>query len=237
MQSAKPPKNPPPEFRGQSFLQAIWMAILVGILFYTIVIAAVAFVAPWHNLTGEKFMTAVAFERAVGSRWIVNVILVAALLSLVKCFNGNFIAASRLVFALGRRGLVDARAGRIHSRHQTPSIAVVCVGLATGACMLLGDAILVPDHRSRLGCLRDRMGRDLCRLSVPAAQANLARLIGSVGCGIAGCRLGTAGRDRHDADESDPRNSRSFYGLRMDRAHHLDRAGRARAPWGDCVLA
>ncbi len=131
-------------FRSQSFLKAIWMAILVGILFYTTIIVAVAFVAPWHDLTGEKFMTAVAFQRAVGSRWIVNVILAAALLSLFKCFNGNFVAASRLVFALGRRGLIDTRAGRIHSQHQTPSVAVLCVGLATAACMLLGDAILVP---------------------------------------------------------------------------------------------
>jgi APA family basic amino acid/polyamine antiporter len=133
-----------PEFRGQGFLKAIWMAVLVGILFYTIVIAAVALVAPWHELTGEKFMTAVAFQRAVGSRWIVNVILAAALLSLFKCFNGNFVAASRLLFALGRRGLVDARAGQIHPQHQTPSAAVLCIGLATAACMLLGDAILVP---------------------------------------------------------------------------------------------
>jgi len=133
-----------PEFRRQSFLQAIWMAILVGIIFYTTIIAAVTFVAPWHALTGEKFMTAVAFQRAVGSRWIVNIILIAALLSLVKCFNGNFVAASRLVFALGRRGLVDARAGRIHPQHQTPSVAVLCIGIATAACMLLGDAILVP---------------------------------------------------------------------------------------------
>jgi len=132
------------EFRSQSFLSAIWMAILVGILFYTIIIAAVAFVAPWHNLTGEKFMTAVAFQHAVGSRWIVNVILAAALLSLFKCFNGNFVAASRLLFALGRRGLVDVRAGQIHPQHQTPSTAVLCIGLATSACMLLGDAILVP---------------------------------------------------------------------------------------------
>lgn len=133
-----------PEFRSQSFLKAIWMAVLVGILFYTVVIAAVAFVAPWHELTGQKFMTAVAFQRAVGSRWIVNLILVAALLSLFKCFNGNFVAASRLLFALGRRGLVDARAGRIHLQHQTPSSAVLCIGLATAVCMLLGDAILVP---------------------------------------------------------------------------------------------
>jgi len=133
-----------PQFRSQGFLQAICMAILVGILFYAVVVAAVAFVAPWHDLTGEKFMTAVAFQRAVGSRWIVDVILAAALLSLVKCFNGNFVAASRLVFALGRRGLIDARAGRIHPDHQTPSFAVLCIGVATGACMLLGDAILVP---------------------------------------------------------------------------------------------
>ena len=133
-----------PGFRSQSFLKAIWMAILIGILFYTIVIAAVAFVAPWHELTGEKFMTAVAFQHAVGSLWIVNIILAAAFLSLFKCFNGNFVAASRLLFALGRRNLIDARAGQIHPRHQTPSVAVLCIGLATAACMLLGDAILVP---------------------------------------------------------------------------------------------
>ena len=133
-----------PEFRGRGFLKAIWMAILVGILFYTVVIAAVAFVAPWHELTSQKFMTAVAFQRAVGSHWIVNVILAAALLSLFKCFNGNFVAASRLLFALGRRGLVGPRAGQIHPQHQTPSIAVLCIGLTTAACMLLGDAILVP---------------------------------------------------------------------------------------------
>jgi basic amino acid/polyamine antiporter, APA family len=132
------------EFRGQGFLKAIWMAVLVGILFYTVIIAAVAFVAPWHDLTNEKFMTAVAFHRAVGSQSIVNVILAAALLSLFKCFNGNFVAASRLLFALGRRGLVDARAGRIHPQHQTPSAAVLCIGIAAAACMLLGDAILVP---------------------------------------------------------------------------------------------
>ncbi len=133
-----------PDFRSREFFRAIWIAIFVGILFYTAIVAAVSFVAPWRQLLGEKFMTAVAFERAVGSRWIVNVILAAALLSLFKCFNGNFVAASRLVFAAGRRGLIDPQVGQIHERFQTPSTAVLCVGLATAACMLLGDAILVP---------------------------------------------------------------------------------------------
>src|SRR5271170_188811 len=133
-----------PDFRARGFSKAIWAAIGVGILFYIIVIAAVGYVAPWKQLTHEKFMTAVAFEHAVGSRWIVSVILTAAMLSLFKVFNGNFIAASRLLFAIGRRGLVDQRLGHVHPRNQTPSVAVLCIGMATAACMFLGDAALVP---------------------------------------------------------------------------------------------
>jgi APA family basic amino acid/polyamine antiporter len=133
-----------PEFRGRGFFKAMWMAIVVGILFYTIVIAAVGYVAPWRELTSQKFMTAVAFEHAVGSRWIVSVILTAALLSLFKVFNGNLVAASRLLFAMGRLGLMDARVATVHPRNQTPSVAVISIGLSTATCMFLGDAILVP---------------------------------------------------------------------------------------------
>ena len=76
-----------PDFPAQGFVRAIWMAIFIGILFYASIVAAVALVAPWHSLIGEKFMTAVAFQHALRARWIVNIILAAALLSLFKCFN------------------------------------------------------------------------------------------------------------------------------------------------------
>jgi APA family basic amino acid/polyamine antiporter len=133
-----------PDFDAGGFSKAMAIAIAVGILFYTIIIAAVGYVAPWRQLTQQKFMTAVAFERAVGSRWIVGAILAAALLSLVKCFNGNFVAASRLLFAMARRGLVANPLARIHTQNHTPYYAVIWVGIATAVCMFLGDAILVP---------------------------------------------------------------------------------------------
>ena len=168
------------EFRAGGFFKAIWMAILVGILFYTIVIAAVGYVAPWRELTGEKFMTAVAFEHAVGSRWIVSVILAAALLSLFKVFNGNLVAASRLVFAMGRRGLVDARVAQVHPRNQTPSVAVICVGVATAACMFLGDAILVPI--SEVGSLASAAGwLAACAAYYQMAPSPRQRLVAAVG--------------------------------------------------------
>ena len=133
-----------PEFRARGFSRVIFSAIVVGFMFYIIVIAAVGFVAPWRQLTDAPFMTAVAFEHAVGARWIVSIIMSAALLSLFKVFNGNFIAASRLLFAMARRGLLDDQLATVHPRNQTPSSAVLVTGIATGLCMFLGSAILVP---------------------------------------------------------------------------------------------
>jgi amino acid transporter len=133
-----------PEFRARGFSRVIFSAIIVGFIFYIIVIAAVGFVAPWRQLTDAPFMTAVAFEHAVGARWIVSIIMSAALLSLFKVFNGNFVAASRLLFAMARRGLLKDQLATVHPRNQTPSTAVLVTGIATGLCMFLGSAILVP---------------------------------------------------------------------------------------------
>ncbi len=128
----------------KSLFRAIMAALAVGSLFYVAVIGVVAFVSPWQALLGERFSTALAFERAFRSRWIVDVILTTALISLLKVFNGNFIAASRLVFAMGRGGLIDERAGRVHADYRTPSGAVLFVGLATAAAVFLGGSVLVP---------------------------------------------------------------------------------------------
>src|SRR5208283_4542356 len=166
-----------PDFRTRGFFRAIWMAIFVGILFYASIVAAVAFVAPWRQLTGEKFMTAVAFQQAIGSRWIVNIILAAALLSLFKCFNGNFVAASRLVFALGRRDMIAPSVGTVHAQYQTPSLAVLGVGLATGVCMLLGDAILVPiTEVGSVACAIGWSATCAACLALPSAQSGVMTL-------------------------------------------------------------
>ena len=120
-----------PEFGRGGFFIAIAMAIVVGIAFYCTIIAAVAYAAPWRQLIGTNFLTAAAFQRATGSQWIVRLILAAALLSLVKCFNGNFVASSRLFFAMSRRGMLSAKFSEVHPVNHTPSTAVICVGRVT----------------------------------------------------------------------------------------------------------
>ena len=59
-------------------------------------------------------------------------------------FNGNFVAASRLLFAMARRGLLPERFAAVHPRFRTPSAAVVAVGVATALASLPGSQLLVP---------------------------------------------------------------------------------------------
>jgi basic amino acid/polyamine antiporter, APA family len=181
---AKAAEEASPEFRRPGFFKAIVMAIVVGVLFYAVVIAAVGYAAPWKTLIDRPFMTAVAFEQAVGSQWIVNVILAAALLSLFKVFNGNFLAASRLLFALGRRGLVNSRLGELHPANQTPASAVMWVGVTTAACMFLGQAILVPV--SEVGSVASATGwMAACAAYYVMRPAPVKRIVAALGALLA----------------------------------------------------
>src|SRR6266581_8227125 len=133
-----------PEFRPKSYMKAIAMALGVGAIFYALSIAAVAYIAPWPSLIGRRFATAIAFEQGLGARWLVRLILTMALFGLFQCFNGNFAASTRLLFAYGRRGTIYSRFGAVHKKFLTPSVAVLGITAGTLVGLLLGDALLVP---------------------------------------------------------------------------------------------
>ena len=134
-----------PEFEGRNFSVAIVLTIFSGLAFFLVVIGAVSYVAPWQSLrSNQQFPTAVAFERALHAHWIVVLILGSALVALVQAFNANVVASSRLLYAMSRRNLLNPMMSRVHSRNQTPSLAVIAVGVATGAAIFLGEALLIP---------------------------------------------------------------------------------------------
>ncbi|HLZ90716.1 MAG TPA: APC family permease [Candidatus Acidoferrum sp.] len=133
-----------PGFKRAGYMRAIALALLIGAGFYALSIVAVGYVAPWQSLLGKRFATAIAFEQSLGAHWPVRLILVIAFFGLFQCFNGNFVASSRLLFAYGRRQTIPVAFGRIHERYQTPSVAIVGIAIGTIAGLLLGDALLVP---------------------------------------------------------------------------------------------
>jgi len=145
-----------PGFRSTGFFRAIMMAVLVGAGFYVLAVAAVAYVAPWQGLIGKRFATAIAFEQALGAQWPVRMIVIMALFGLFQCFNGNFVASSRLLFAFGRRRTIGPRFGEVHEKFLTPSVAILGITIGTLAGLLLGDALLVPV--TEVGSMASAMG-------------------------------------------------------------------------------
>ncbi len=132
------------DFDPRHFGRAILAAAVFGCLFYVTIILAASFVFPWKTLVSEHLGTEAAFERAFSSQAISRWILFAAFLSLIKIFNGNFVAATRLLLGIGRRGLVHRSLGRVHAAHGTPVEAILLMALLSGAAAFLGDALLVP---------------------------------------------------------------------------------------------
>src|SRR3954452_10243508 len=131
-------------FDPRNFTKAIYAALFAGLLFYVIIIAVVTYVYPWQQIVSGHVRTEVAFERTFGSQRIAQLILFGAFLSLLKIFNGNFVAATRMLYAIGRRNLVHPALGRVHARSGTPVVAIGLMAALTVAAAMFGDAILVP---------------------------------------------------------------------------------------------
>lgn len=133
-----------PGFPSANFFKAIAMALLVGAGFYVFVVGAVSYISPWQGLVGKRFATAIAFEQGTHSVWLARLILGISLVGLLQVFNGNFVAATRLLFAYGRRNTIPPVFAKVHAIYLTPTVAILGVSTATFAGLLLGDALLVP---------------------------------------------------------------------------------------------
>ncbi|HYM01199.1 MAG TPA: amino acid permease, partial [Blastocatellia bacterium] len=175
------------DFDPRYFRRMIYLALGAGIFFYVVVIGVVALIQPWQSLIGQPFPTAVAFERAFKSRLLSQAIMFGVLLSLLKIFNGNFLTATRLLFAMGRRGLMDNRLGGIERRFKTPGNSILFVGALTMLASFLGQALLVPI--SEVGSLACAVGwmatcAAFCR-GAGGKPGGRALLIGATGALVA----------------------------------------------------
>jgi amino acid transporter len=169
-----------PGFGRERFGRAIYAALFTGGAFYVVVVLLVGFIAPWRQLLGTRFATAVAFQRVGAGKVLVTLIFAAALVSMVKVANGNFVAGSRLVFGLARAGLIARPLAGVHIRRQTPWLAVIGVGLFTAVTTLLGDHLLV--SVTEVGSLASACGWLIaCSAFLRLASTTRERVIAALG--------------------------------------------------------
>ena len=123
---------------------AILISIACGAVFYVVIIFAVSISMPW-TVSAELPMTSSAvFEAAFGYLWAAKLVIFTALLGLVTTLNGMYVASSRLLFSLGRGGMLPHWFAGVHERHHTPKNALLFVGVISLVGPFIGKFALTP---------------------------------------------------------------------------------------------
>jgi len=123
---------------------AILISIVCGSVFYVVIILAVAISMPWTVSAALPMTTSAVFESAFGYVWAAKLVIFTALLGLVTTLNGMYIASSRLVFSLGRGGMLPHWFAGVHPVHHTPKNALLFVGCVSLLGPFVGKYALTP---------------------------------------------------------------------------------------------
>lgn len=115
-------------FPHERAIKLMLSAIGCGIVLYGMVTLAVACIMPYPELLAldVPWATGTVAKLALGTPGSV-ILTIAVLAAICTGINGFFIASSRLIFSMGRAGILPGWFARIHPRHQTPHNAIIFV--------------------------------------------------------------------------------------------------------------
>jgi APA family basic amino acid/polyamine antiporter len=118
-------------------LTMVLSVVSVTLLYAAIMIISTG-VVPYAELGGSLVpvsdVAAITMFGAVG----VAAVTVAAAIAAISSSNSSVLAASRVIFAMGRDGLMSDRLNVTHSRFNTPHRAIMTTGVVTGVLVLAG---------------------------------------------------------------------------------------------------
>jgi amino acid transporter len=129
-------------------------SIAAGGTFYCLLILSVSMATPWQDAVRlEGLTTAATYESRFDSPLFGRIIVFTGLLGLITTLNPIFIAASRLVFALGRARMIPAGFAAVHPAFGSPGRAVLLIGLIGALGSFLGRGGLSPIVGMAVMCL------------------------------------------------------------------------------------
>ncbi len=101
------------------------LSIALGVILYLTVLLATSYLMPWPELVAAHpaWATGAAIEQTLGSIGVA-ILSLAVLMGIFTGMNGFFMAASRLMFSMGRAKILPAWFGRLSPAYGTPSNAI-----------------------------------------------------------------------------------------------------------------
>lgn len=113
------------------------LSVVSVTLLYVIVMLVSTGVIPYQELGGSLVPVSEVAVVFMGTAGVVAIVF-AAVIAAISSSNSSILAASRVIFAMGRDGLMSDRLNVTHDRFNTPHRAILATGGVTAVLIALG---------------------------------------------------------------------------------------------------
>ncbi|RKS10788.1 amino acid/polyamine/organocation transporter (APC superfamily) [Nocardiopsis sp. Huas11] len=120
----------------------IVVSVVIATLWYVVVALTTASSMPLDELLGSELATADAMGALFDSRFMAHLLIAGGIAGIITSWIAMMIGASRLMYAMGRSGMLPRWFGRVHPRFRTPSNAIVFIGAISIVAPFLGEGAL-----------------------------------------------------------------------------------------------
>ena len=114
------------------------LSVVSVTLLYVVIMLVSTGVVPYQELGGSLVAVSDVAEISMFGAVGVGAVTVAAAVAAISSSNSSILAASRVIFAMGRDGLMSDRLNVTHDRFSTPHRAILATGAVTGLLVLAG---------------------------------------------------------------------------------------------------
>ncbi len=119
------------------------ISIIMAASWYILMIIGIALCAPPEVRDAGAVPVADSLAYAFNSPTFGKIMIAGGLCGILTSWNGFIVGGSRVLFAMGRAKMLPPIFGKIHPKHQTPTAAIILIGIFCVLSPLLGKNALV----------------------------------------------------------------------------------------------
>lgn len=121
----------------------VLVCIVFSVIWYFIIIVGLALAAPAEIRVSGIIPAADMMSYVYGDNTFGVILIIVGVLGILTSWNGFFMGATRLIFAMGRAKMLPRVFGNLHHKYKTPWAATILVGGICIAAPLLGRNALI----------------------------------------------------------------------------------------------
>ncbi|WP_353225932.1 APC family permease [Salinisphaera sp. C84B14] len=118
-------------------------SVLLAVFWYAAIIFFTAYVLSPQGIDLDALAVPDAMAAAFSSAWAGKLMVLAGIAGIITSWNAFYIGGSRAIYALAKADMLPRAFAKLHPRYNTPTNAILLIGIVTSLAPLLGRSAMV----------------------------------------------------------------------------------------------